>query len=131
MNEMKKLVCIVSVLLVSCGGEKKEYRKAEDALDAGREYIQSCMEGDFAKAAFYSIPDQANEAHLKKTETMYREKDKEGRQQLRTASLIINEVKELSDSITMIYYSYSFNKTNDSVKIIKRNGDWLVNAVLK
>lgn len=128
---MKRFVWIASLLLFSCAGEKKEYHKAENALDAGREYIQACLEGDFAKAAFYAIPDAANKQQLAVTEKTYREKDKEGRQQLRTASIIINEVKELSDSITLINYSYSFNKTADSLKIVKRGGDWLVNNVLK
>jgi hypothetical protein len=131
MKNMKRFVWIASLLLFSCAGEKKEYHKAENALDAGREYIQACLEGDFSRAKFYTIADAADETQLALTEKAYREKDKEGRQQLRTASIIINEVKELSDSVTLISYRYSFNKTADSLKIVKRNGDWLVNTVLK
>ena len=83
MKNMKRFVWIASLLLFSCAGEKKEYHKAENALDAGREYIQACLEGDFSRAKFYTIADAANETQLALTEKAYREKDKEGRQQLR------------------------------------------------
>lgn len=125
---MYKFILIISWLLVSCSSPSKEYRKAEDALDAGREYINACLVGDFSKARFYTIPDEKNQVILANTEKKYREKDKEGRQQLRTASIIIKEVKELTDSTTQLEYSNSFENKASSLVIVKRNQTWLVDA---
>jgi len=123
---MKRSVWFIVLLLVACGGKQQDYRKAEDALDAGREYISACLQGDFSKAAFYAVPDDKNSALIKETEKAYREKDKEGRQQFRTASINISEVKELSDSSAEIHYSNSFDKLPHTLFVVKRNGDWLV-----
>ena len=123
---MRRLIWITAILLISCNGKEQNYRKADDALDAGREYINACLQGDFSKAAFYTLPNNKNKAILKDLEKIYREKDKEGRQQFRTASININEVKELTDSSTEIMYSNSFDKQPHTVYVLKQNNTWFV-----
>jgi hypothetical protein len=124
---MKKLVWIIVVLVTACGGKQQDYRKADDALDAGSEYINACLQGDFSKAAFYVLPGEKNKEALKNIEKQYREKDKEGRQQLRTASINISEVKELPDSSTEIHYYNSFDKQAHTLRVVKQKDKWLVN----
>ncbi len=123
---MKRLVWFAILLLMACGGKQQDYRKAEDALDAGREYINACLQGDFSKAAFYAVHDEKNDRIIKETEKVYREKDKEGRQQFRTASINISEVKELTDSSAEIHYNNSFDKQPHTILVVKRNDTWLV-----
>lgn len=123
---MKSFSWIILILLAACTGKQAEYRKAEDALDAGREYINATLQGDFSRAAFYTVTDEKNKQLLLLTEKNYREKDKEGRQQFRTASINIAEVKELTDSTTAIHYSNSFDKEAHILQVVKRNQTWLV-----
>lgn len=123
---MKSFIWIILILLVACTGTQPEYRKAKDALDAGREYINATLQGDFSRAAFYTVSDEKNKQLLLLTEKIYREKDKEGRQQFRTASINIAEVKELTDSTTTIQYSNSFDKEAHVLQVVKRNQTWLV-----
>ncbi len=123
---MKRWIYIVTVLLVACGGKQQGYHKADDALDAGREYINACMQGDFSKAAFYVLPGQESDQILKDLEKIYREKDKEGRQQLRTASINISEVKDITDSSSEIHYNFSFDKWPHVLVVIKKDNVWLV-----
>lgn len=123
---MKSFIWIILILLVACTGTQPEYRKAEDALDAGREYINATLQGDFSRAAFYTVSDEKNKQLLLLMEKIYREKDKEGRQQFRTASINIAEVKELTDSTTTIQYSNSFDKEAHVLQVVKRNQTWLV-----
>lgn len=125
---MKSILFAILFLLSACAGKEKTYVKATDALDAGREYINACMEGDFDRAAFYMVPDEKNRAALQGIENSYREKDKEGRQQLRGASININEVKNNSDSTAEIRYNNSFDKQPRTVFVVKQNGSWLVDA---
>jgi hypothetical protein len=123
---MKRFTCVLFVLIAACAGKEKSYAKADDALNAGREYISACMEGDFKKAAFYTVDDERNRAALAETEKAYREKDKEGRQQLRSASININGVKNMSDTRTAISYNYSFDKQPQQLLVVNKNGSWLV-----
>ena len=125
---MRRLIWITAILLIACNGKEQNYRKADDALDAGREYINACLQGDFSKAAFYTLPNDKNSAVLKVLEKTYREKDKEGRQQFRTASININEVKELTDSSTQIIYSNSFDKQPHTLYVLKQKNTWLVDG---
>jgi hypothetical protein len=123
---MKRFSWIIFILLVSCNSKQQDYLKAEDALDAGREYINAISQGDFSKAAFYILQNEKNQSVLKELEKSYREKDKEGRQQLRTSSININEVKEVNDSSTLIYFSNSFDKQPHILFVLKQNNTWLV-----
>jgi hypothetical protein len=125
---MKRALLIPLLLLVACA-KQQGYHKADNALDAGREYIGACLMGDFAKAAFYMEPGKANEEHLKETEQDYRQKDKEGRQQYRAASIHINEVSEISADTTVIHYSNSFDNKPEVLRVIRqKDQSWLVDT---
>lgn len=99
---------------------------AENALDAGREFIDACLKGDFSKAKFYMLDDSTNSGHLNRAETKFRNLDKEGRQQLRTASINISEVSDIDTTQTIIYYSNSFDQQPLKIKVIKQKEEWLV-----
>ena len=123
---MKKTVFFLLILLIGCGENLQEYTKAENALDAGREFINACLTGDFAKAAFFIDSRAGENLKLQEIERKYRLKDKEERQQYRTASINIREVKELNDSITLIYFSNSVDKVSDSLAVVKQKDNWRV-----
>ena len=124
---MKKSILLLIVLLAACGTKRQEYLKAENALDAGREFVNACQQGDFSKAAFFMVPGEKNKHKLQEAEKVYREKDRDGRQQSRTASLNISEVKDLNDSVTIISYRNSFDKIPQTLQVLKQNNTWLVN----
>ena len=128
---MKKILITLTVLVFACNNKQADYRKAEDALDAGREFINSRLQGDFLKATFYLMTDEKNKTLLADMERSYREKDKEGRQQWRTASINIKEVKEQSGTETYIYFQNSFDKLADTIRVIKQNDNWLVDLTKK
>ncbi len=128
---MRNHLFLILGLFTACTSQKSEYRKAEDALDAGREFINSRLQGDFLKAGFYLLPDEKNTSMLASMEKSYREKDKEGRQQWRTASININEVKEQSSTETFIYFQNSFDKRADTIRVIKQTDNWLVDLTKK
>ena len=125
---MKRPIIYLAVLLlgIACGRKQQNFTPAESALDAGREFIDACLKGDFTKAAFYMAPDSTNERYLKQVEGIYRNADRTGRQELRTASININQVEELNDSTTIIHYSNSLDKTPYKLKVRSNKGSWLV-----
>ncbi|WP_026751566.1 DUF4878 domain-containing protein [Sediminibacterium sp. C3] len=117
----------ISLMLASCSTTSAPMVPAENGLDAGREFIDACLKGDFERASFYMLDSKENKAILENIEKEYREKDKEGRQELRTASINIKEVSEPNDSTVLMYHSTSLDTTGKKTIIIKQNNRWLVN----
>lgn len=112
--------------MMACGQEPQSYTTAENALDAGREFIDACLKGDFTRARWYMIDDSTNTGHLERAEAKFRTYDKEGRQQLRTASINISEVSDVDTATSIIYYNNSFDQKPLKVKVVKLKEKWLV-----
>jgi len=123
---MKYLLYCLPFLFFSCGNASLDYKNADNALDAGREFIDACLKGDFSKAAFYMIPDETNKKILAGLEKQYREKGREGRQQYREASINISGIDNPTETITIINYSNSYDKVAHKVKVIQQDNKWLV-----
>lgn len=118
---------LLLLLIFACSSPTKNFTPAENGLDAGREFIDACLKGDFSKASFYMVDDEKNKLLLLNVEAAYREKDKEGRQELRLASINIKEVSEPNDSTVILYHSNSLDTSAKQTIVIKRNNSWLVN----
>ncbi len=123
---MYKYLLFSFFIIAGCATKQTNYINAENAFDAGREFIDGGLKGDFLKANFYMLPDEKNKQFLAVLEQEYRTKDKEGRQQFSTASINIQQVEDVDSVTSIISYSYSFNKQLKSLKIVKANNKWLV-----
>jgi hypothetical protein len=101
---IKKIFTLIfaSVCLLSCH-QQPDFEIATSPLDGGRYFIESCLQGEFKKAKFYLISDSANQGHLEQISKNYYTLDKEGRQQLRQASIQINEISAIDSSNSVIY----------------------------
>ncbi|MBC7720466.1 MAG: hypothetical protein H7068_00485 [Pedobacter sp.] len=129
MQLLKKIKYILLALLFftnACNNNNSSYPEATNALDAGREFIDATLKGDFAKAYFYLLQDAENKQLLDKTETDYRTKDRDGREQFRQASINIGEIKDINKNETIITYSNSFDKVNHQLKVVLQNNKWRV-----
>jgi hypothetical protein len=112
------------VALVACSGD--EYPKAENAFDAGREFIDGCMKGDFNRAAFYMVNDDENNKDLQHIKATYKEKSQDQKQQYYQSSIIVNEDATVSDSVHIINYMNSYDKIARKVKVVLNNNTWQV-----
>jgi hypothetical protein len=127
-NMKNRVIVFISVLLflVACSAKTTVLIPAENGFDAGREFIDACLKGDFSKAAFYMLNNNKNTPLLKAIEASYREKDKDGRQELRTASIQIKKVSEPNDSTVILLYSNSVDTITKKAVVLKQNNIWLV-----
>ncbi len=124
-NFNKIISCIIFfIFLAACG--KPSYPPATTALEGGREFIDGCLKGDFRKAGFYMIDDAENQNDLLKIKRDYDSKSADEKQKYGSASIIINSDETLNDTMHIINYSNSYDKTARKVKVINRNGAWLV-----
>ena len=110
----------------ACNNEES-ITTSENDVDAARNFIQSALEGDYNKARAYIIGDTTNIQYLDAFERNFKNRmspeDKKG---YRTASINIHKVREIDDSTTIVSYSNSYMKKNDSLKVSRLNGEWLI-----
>jgi hypothetical protein len=120
------VVLLASVVLFSCK-DKNEYKQPENALDAGRSFIETSLKGKFNTAKQYMLQDEENNYWLTKWSEEFNkssEKDKAG---YSNASINIIEIEDIvADSVTLIKFSNSYKNRPQKLKVVKYNGDWLV-----
>ena len=126
---MKSIYSGLIVLFIGCTTPTKNFPPAGSSIEAGRNYVEACLQGDFEKATAYAAPTQTMKLHTANTEKNYRNLDKEGRSNFRQASIIIVGITDQDSLHTQMNYQYSLDKKPRQVEIEKTNGKWLVVAV--
>jgi hypothetical protein len=121
---MKKIV-LIALVFAACNGNS--YKKAEDAQDAGREFIRASLDGDHKKARFYMFQDTTNLFLLKQQEVDYNVLDSRQKTLHRESSIRPVEIKAVNDSVTLYRYYNTYNsKDTTTIRIIKTDDTWLV-----
>ena len=109
-------------------GEKSgEVTTSENDVDAARNFIRSALDGKYDRARKFMIQDSANNDYLDLAQRNYESRmDPEDKRGYRESSINIHGLRQLDDSTTVVSYSNSFKKKNDSLKVVRRDGNWLV-----
>jgi hypothetical protein len=124
---IKKISVVFCLMgLLSCQSTPR-FEPAKDPLEAGRYFVESCLKGEFKEAQFYILKDTLNQLQLDSISESYHQLDKEGRQQLRQASIQINNVTTLDSNNAVLQYQNSFEKIARSIKIVRNEHGWQVN----
>ena len=126
---MKSIYTGLLALLIGCSTPTKNFPPASSSIEAGRNYVEACLQGDFEKATAYAAPTQTMKLHTANTEKNYRNLDKEGRSNFRQASIIILGISDQDSLHTQMNYQYSMDKKTRQLEIEKTNGKWLVVSV--
>jgi hypothetical protein len=113
--------------LAACNGEE-QFQKAEDAEDAGREFIRASLDGNIRKAQFYLLKDSVNVMLFDKWKTdSYNKLNEEERMSFRQANILPIKIDKMNDSTVLYTYSNTYkNKDTTTVKIVRINNEWLV-----
>ncbi len=110
-------------MIFSCNDIDTTYPKAENSMDAGREFIDGCLTGDFKKAKFYMLKDSENLQQLSLLEKKSKPKNKDLNQKV---SIIILDEENKNDSTDIIHYKSSIDTTTRKVVVVRSNNDWQV-----
>ncbi len=112
----------------ACNNEdKQETGKSENNVDAARNFIRSALDGKFDEARTYMLPDSVNTNYMDVAERSYQKAEQAIKDGYRSSSINIISVKNpVKDSVTVVIYSNSFKNNPDTLKVLKINGQWLV-----
>src|SRR3712207_5160909 len=110
---MRYFLIILSIFsTLACTNEEDQYHKPENALDAGREFIQLSLKGKFSTANKYMLQDQDNQYWLAKWSEQFNKMSEQEKAAYNRASIRVTEVEDvLPDSVTIINFSNSFKNT--------------------
>ncbi len=119
-------VAILLVLLAACTMEGR-YEKAENAQDAGREFIRASLDGDYQKARFYLLEDSTNLILMQQQQKHYSRLTGEERISHMEASIRPLNIHRVNDSVTTYRYLNTYNlEDTTTLTIVRVNGEWLV-----
>lgn len=122
---MKYWFCFL--LFLGCQTSAEEQAGADNALDAGRNYLQSCLQGDFESAARYCVPDSSLLIKLREEENAFRALDREGRQLHRTASIQVYGLEETDKDKARLVYGFSYDPEKKDTLLLKQiNQRWFI-----
>lgn len=108
------------------GGSGSE-TASENDVDAARNFIRSALDGKYDRARTFMVQDSVNEQYIDAFERNYKLRmDPEDKRGYRESSINIHGVRSLDDSTTVVNYSNSFKKQNDSLMVVRRDGQWLI-----
>jgi hypothetical protein len=121
---MKLIFFILTITLLSCS--QQQFKPAESALDAAREFKLACLNGDFDKAFFYTSPNNINSVYKQKLKENYSKLSSSEKKESKEASIIIKSIKQQSNSLTQIISTNSFSKIVDTITVVQLNNIWQV-----
>ena len=97
----------------------------ENDLDAARTFIRDALDGKFEHAKQLMFKDSTNDETMDVIERNYERMPQADRVGYRNASIQIHNTKTIADT-TFVTYSNSYKNQNQNLKLVKVNGQWLV-----
>jgi hypothetical protein len=120
------LTAIITLFLLACNQSSVKTKKNSDPLEAGREFIEASLKGDYDYAKQYLLADNTNLMSFDRFVEFDKNLPAKDKQGYKDANIIIDSTETLSDSVTIINYSNTYKKKASKIKLVKKNNEWLV-----
>src|SRR6201996_8938269 len=98
---MLRKIIVPAILLLAACNNSHTFKKAEDAQDAGREFIRASLDGNYEKASFYLFADSTNKMMFAKWKKDYDRMSPDEQDKYKAADIQPINVKTLNDSETI------------------------------
>jgi hypothetical protein len=123
---MKKIILsVITVAIFACNNDTS-FKKAEDAQDAGREFIRASLDGNYDKAKFYLYSDSTNEFLFNRWKRDYDELSSDEKSKYKNSDIVVLNINRENDSVSTFKYFNSYKKDTTIVKILRIKNEWLV-----
>jgi hypothetical protein len=119
-------IVIIALGFAGCASDESLH-KAEDAQDAGRQFIRASLDGNYEKAKFYLLKDEDNLMLLNKHQANYQKMSDDDKRSFGDANIQPITITPVNDSVTNYTYYNSFHpKDTTTIRIVKIRDEWLV-----
>jgi Domain of unknown function (DUF4878) len=127
MKKIHLLPVYIVLLASSCKSNDKEPdAKSDNNMDAARNFIRAALDGKFDEARTYMLSDSVNINFMDVAERSYQNIDQSMKDSYRSSSIHFHNTMAVSDSASIVVYSNSFKNDHDTLKVLKKGNDWLV-----
>lgn len=121
-----KLIFAVAVAFFFSSCNQNKDNPTTD-IDVAHTFIKATLENDYKTADAYLLKDEPNQQYLEVWKKQFGKLSKEELNNYKNADIIINEIDNVSDSVTIVNYSNSYKRNvKTKVKMVKSDGKWLV-----
>ena len=120
------MIWVMSALLFAACNNPTGVVEPEDGADAGREFIRAVLDGDYLKGEAYIVQDEEDKELYKRYVDYMRKLPGKELIEYKQSNITIHEIQQMGDTAVIMKYSNSATKEPQNLKIIKRNGKWLV-----
>ena len=125
MNRTLAVLVAFALLLLSCNNEKKSSPLTD--TDVATTFIRDILDNRINDAEQYILKDTTNIQYFESFKQAYLKKDKAELEQFKSADIIINEISNVNDTVSIINYSNSYKKDSKNVlKVVRIDGKWLI-----
>lgn len=106
--------------------DKKTEAKSSNSIDAARNFIRAALDGKYREAKDFLLQDSVNLNWMDIAERNYLKADQNTKDGYMASSINMHEVTPVNDSTAIVIYSNSFKNDHDTLKVVKIDGQWLV-----
>ena len=112
-----------TLLLAACSSSKTV---ANNDSDVAQAFIRNVLNNDFNGADSLVIPDSVNEVWMSVTKEQYGRMSDTQLNNHKNADIVINQLKKINDSVTVVNYSTTVDTIPERVKVARINGRWKI-----
>lgn len=116
---------LLSVFFLNCNQQEITVKNS-DPLEAGREFIDASLKGEYDYAKQYLLADSTNLMYFDRFVEFDNKKPAADKEGYKNSNIIINSSENISDSVTIINYSNTYKKEPSKIKLIRKDKKWLV-----
>lgn len=123
---IKKIISALGVLLFFIACNQSSNKKQDDPLEAGREFIDASLKGNYEAAKKYLLQDSLNVDYFDGLIEFNHKLSDQQKEGYKNANIIINSADNVSDSVMIINYSNTFKNSPSKIKMVRINKEWFV-----
>ena len=116
------LSLFIALFILSC----KHKSRPTTAMDTGTTFIRATLDGDFDEAKTLLYNDTLNDQFFQSYMMMYERLPDADKKNYKDADYVINKYTDQNDSVSVINFSNTYMKKPLEIKLVRKNGDWLV-----
>jgi hypothetical protein len=124
MNVKLSIAVLTVAVMISCNNNRQN---PTTDIDVARSFIKDLLINDFDAAKVFLLNEEMNNQYFELSKKEFEGKSPEVLKKYKESDIIINELKPVNDSVSVINYSNSFDKQKKYLlKVIRQNGKWFV-----
>ena len=125
MKLRSSLFIVLNVLLLCSCDSGKNIPNTD--IGVAQAFIKDILENNFKEAETLILKEDTNNQYFNLFKKEYESKNSAELENYKNASIIVNEMSPVNDSVSIINYSNSYKKDkSNKLKMVRVNGQWLV-----